>query len=170
MVLTQLTKSKNNSLFSILFPYHYGSHATHRLEVLLNMYGCFHTTMVLTQQCSLCSSRLLYIVSIPLWFSRNVRYSIFPVLIAVSIPLWFSRNSVRYQSWDSPLYVSIPLWFSRNGYLVDKIEYSDYVSIPLWFSRNIVLILGISIGVPCFHTTMVLTQRNDKYQFNNFNY
>ena len=76
----------------------------------------FHTTMVLTQRRKHARlSTRLYLVSIPLWFSRNEmesRRSVF--LIQVSIPLWFSRNWKTLSLLLPRKQVSIPLWFSRN--------------------------------------------------------
>jgi len=97
MVLTQqvITKAPQNHIFKTFpyhygshatlpddlyikvednkFPYHYGSHATiehQQKSVIIN--SGFHTTMVLTQPgCQGNKPRHCYLVSIPLWFSRN---------------------------------------------------------------------------------------------------
>jgi len=55
------------------FPYHYGSHATDDESYRAFAAKSFHTTMVLTQQVNSLFKKLKFnIVSIPLWFSRNV--------------------------------------------------------------------------------------------------
>ena len=96
MVLTQRSQSGRCQMVFVLFPYHYGSHATSSRIVRCHE-GCgmfpyhygshatmrrlcdnpnckngFHTTMVLTQQFRVCKRFLPEEdVSIPLWFSRN---------------------------------------------------------------------------------------------------
>ena len=50
MVLTQLLKSSIEEGSRVLFPYHYGSHATSSRRPKASIIrSCFHTTMVLTQ-------------------------------------------------------------------------------------------------------------------------
>ena len=53
------------------FPYHYGSHATGYLDWDNKEISSFHTTMVLTQLSFWSVLWSKYVVSIPLWFSRN---------------------------------------------------------------------------------------------------
>jgi len=118
MVLTQLDSSHSLMNFKLLFPYHYGSHATSGCGMMLSKDQlCFHTTMVLTQ--------------------RESSKKGWGTLVYVSIPLWFSRNpeSTQIQGKTKTI-VSIPLWFSRN--------YIPHIDLNFWNS---------------FHTTMVLTQR-----------
>ena len=56
----------------IVFPYHYGSHAT--------VFACNE-------------KHAMVFVSIPLWFSRNpLTRQVLELPVNVSIPLWFSRN------------------------------------------------------------------------------
>jgi len=40
-----------------MFPYHYGSHATYLTNKVVDDESCFHTTMVLTQRCSIRSRK-----------------------------------------------------------------------------------------------------------------
>ena len=145
-----------------LFPYHYGSYATGAtLTKRRGTKPSFHTTMVLTQLCSLwCRTYQKVLVSIPLWFLRNQFLLLWILIIHdfVSIPLWFLRNRRFYTTGKTIItfpyhygsyatvveglrravsrIVSIPLWFLRNK--AKEIYYGvrDCVSIPLWFLRN----------------------------------
>jgi len=99
----------------------------------------FHTTMVLTQRNKESIEYLGYkYVSIPLWFSRNVR----AYIRSFGTPVSFHTTMVLTQLWTNykasrSLLVSIPLWFSRNRPRIrGRVGKKFRVSIPLWFSRN----------------------------------
>ncbi len=92
MVLTQRASTHYKREVCPAFPYHYGSHATLSWVTYGLPEKSFHTTMVLTQRSCKTYSRQFH-VSIPLWFSRNLRQQpLSPSQLSVSIPLWFSRN------------------------------------------------------------------------------
>jgi len=76
MVLTQRVHFAEKNEQGVMFPYHYGSHATSFIKVILSRFK----------------------VSIPLWFSRNkISIKEKAVKIGVSIPLWFSLNRFHYK-------------------------------------------------------------------------
>jgi len=84
-------------------------------------------------------------------------------LILVSIPLWFLRNS-RYSVWFCcNVIVSIPLWFLRNVQ-----QLTNVANALNRFHTTMVLtqpVEGPCRGqtlIHCFHTTMVLTQHKNK--------
>jgi len=55
MVLTQRGQKMKRKIKALMFPYHYGSHATYRNgDPRRAAQLCFHTTMVLTQPYTLC--------------------------------------------------------------------------------------------------------------------
>jgi len=162
MVLTQQFHLLESQFCSLVFPYHYGSHATRRSQLYLkhtkvsiplwfsrnsgftkhDRYNrpCFHTTMVLTQP-TWKSSTTSNISTFPYHYGSHATRK--PMLIPyclmnVSIPLWFSRNQQEkaFQV-DIASHVSIPLWFSRNTQrTLIKLFIPEHVSIPLWFLRN----------------------------------
>ena len=81
--------------------------------------------------------------------------------IRVSIPLWFSRNAEEFGIKISPI-SPFPYHYGSHATREEHYDYSEnnIVSIPLWFSRNHGRKSWTSSGINCFHTTMVLTQRN----------
>jgi len=78
-----------------MFPYHYGSHAT-LVETAQDphLQERFHTTMVLTQRETVV---VLYstpiVVSIPLWFSRNVRYDEEKIILNTGFPYHYGSHA-----------------------------------------------------------------------------
>jgi len=122
-----------------MFPYHYGSYATICSKWLVWSYCSFHTTMVLTQRKLVpVTSLVLYEVSIPLWFLRNLVYgSILMILSQVSIPLWFLRNrniAIMAASYSVKFPYHYGSYATNGSSTVFCIE--PAVSIPLWFLRN----------------------------------
>jgi len=113
MVLTQQMPGSDYGAL-VLFPYHYGSHATdaHRRY-----------------------SKSRNNVSIPLWFSRNETLK----MLSGNSKFPYHYGSHATKSYISTLWkslVSIPLWFSRNWRTDKPKKRLPIVSIPLWFSRN----------------------------------
>ena len=119
-----------------MFPYHYGSHATHTDPYFLLSFSMFpyhygsHATV----------------------FAPDTGNT-----AVVSIPLWFSRNKAALLGMGTQLAVSIPLWFSRN---LDQIP--EVLQCNRSFHTTMVLTQlekdFEKFIVKSFHTTMVLTQ------------
>ena len=115
MVLTQHYWSMRDRMTS-LFPYHYGSHAS----------GCkFDIPKGLDKFPYHYGSHATWKMSKPRKFRKRV-----------SIPLWFSRN-LKFMVWRDPI-IKFPYHYgshATSGRRAEKYRY-DQVSIPLWFSRN----------------------------------
>ena len=186
MVLTQLFLFQRFSALALLFPYHYGSHATSKEDIKETKVGKegFHTTMVLTQQ-SEATSWLIrsffrfhttmvltqhsegsgrdlrkYYVSIPLWFSRNLAFQTACAMVHM-FPYHYGSHATRE---PEPLRthterVSIPLWFSRNFLAIDILNRD--IQFPYHYGSHATYYTNITAYNYqfCFHTTMVLTQR-----------
>ena len=99
MVLTQLTVSFSFAMYVLMFPYHYGSHATVTERFFRKQWYRFpyhygsHATGTGRDSRGTDGN-----VSIPLWFSRNKVLKKMDSILSdlVSIPLWFSRNLQRF--------------------------------------------------------------------------
>jgi len=128
------------------------------------------------------------LVSIPLWFSRNIGKES-ETRLRNKFPYHYGSHATRLQRDQATItfFVSIPLWFSRNDRKRCIPIQGKLVSIPLWFSRNSekrykrlsnkppfpyhygshATPIGRANFPPtiiCFHTTMVLTQRPSGYR------
>jgi len=123
----------------------------------------FHTTMVLTQPVvDKEGNKSVYVVSIPLWFSRNwldLQARAYRFL-CVSIPLWFSRNEVKFLPGDTAYYM-FPYHYGSHA---TKSSFSLGIPHIICFHTTMVLTQQMNVkhnasaNVICFHTTMVLTQ------------
>jgi len=100
----------------IVFPYHYGSHAT--------VFACNE-------------KHAMVFVSIPLWFSRNpLTRQVLELPVNVSIPLWFSRNGeILLAEFDESNRFHTTMVLTQR-WLYERKSQGIKVSIPLWFSRN----------------------------------
>jgi len=104
--------------------------------------------------------KMPYLVSIPLWFSRNTVLELYrkSILKEVSIPLWFSRNEEL-----SEVEIKTVLGFHTTMVLTQQktIKDQDAVLVTFPYHYGSYATCTVSIGsdcVFCFHTTMVLTQ------------
>ncbi len=119
------------------FPYHYGSHATGINEATVSVFVKFpyHYGSHATWSCGN-SKKVLLSVSIPLWFSRNVDTSGgVDTSGSFHTTMVLTQRRYWYAKYVFDL-VSIPLWFSRNYNGTAQRTPQQRVSIPLWFSRN----------------------------------
>ena len=122
---------------------------------------CFHTTMVLTQRCSLCHSLQCgggSFHTTMVLTQRLARLLCYETSL-VSIPLWFLRNRHRRKSETNickfPYHYGSYATYSK---LINT-QLNNIVSIPLWFLRNPKNRLKRKKQLEGFHTTMVLTQQ-----------
>jgi len=104
-------------IYTILFPYHYGSHSTRIQKIIVNFSNCFHTTMVLTQQVRSCSGRIeecsrFHTTMVLTQHEKTLRQS----KLQERFPYHYGSHSTA--AWEErrscARYVSIPLWFSLN--------------------------------------------------------
>jgi len=81
-----------------------------------------------------------------------------------TFPYHYGSHATQRQSRHlrQPDLVSIPLWFSRNE-LYDVFDGSMKCSFPYHYGSHATRYLwGLTSCLPCFHTTMVLTQLSNQ--------
>jgi len=140
MVLTQLVRRDPfNSVFIMLFPYHYGSYATYELSCARSESGSVSIPLwFLRNACLLCPTRRRQGVSIPLWFLRNY-YNMQQIAKMTGM---FPYHYGSYATHEGVKELNNKTSFHTTMVLTQPVlrhtgsRKEVRVSIPLWFLRN----------------------------------
>ena len=158
MVLTQPEAIITTKLRREMFPYHYGSHATHfpNLRRLSLMSFPYHYGSHATNHVQ--ETQRYKVVSIPLWFSRNlVETTALDTRPSFHTTMVLTQPSKRQGSLQGGC--RFPYHYGSHATLYAWVYVWRFaVSIPLWFSRNQQR-FPVELPLLRFHTTMVLTQQ-----------